>query len=76
MQRARRVRDEVERRIGMRPEVRLIDIAADGRREPDSPPLVVQVHVARPMRIDELGLETQIDGIAIRVVPALSFSPQ
>ena len=65
---ARRVRDQVEHRLGARPEVRMIDLGAAKDGSP-----IVQVHVERALTLADLAIEAQIEGIPIEVRRAANF---
>ena len=69
--RARRVRDQVERRLRKRTDVRMIDISASAAGLP-----VIMIHVDRPLTLDELRVSSQIEGIPLQVTRADEFRPQ
>ena len=69
--RARRVRDQVERRLRKRTEVRMIDIGASVAGLP-----VIMIHVDRPLTLDALRVSSQIEGIPLQVMRADEFRPQ
>jgi len=68
---ARRVRDQVEHRLGAKPDVQMIDIGAATDGSP-----VVRVHVERALTLADLAIEAQVEGIAVEVRRAVNFRPE
>ncbi len=70
MARARQALAWVEHRLRLRPEVHQVDLVrADGAETG----MAVRVHVAGDIDAAQLGLPDEIDGVAVRIVPAVLY---